>query len=60
MASFKLVERENWEVSFYCKDARGNNKKIKKRGFRTKKDASDYATNYINCLLYTSPSPRDS
>ncbi|WP_311695729.1 tyrosine-type recombinase/integrase [Sneathia sanguinegens] len=47
MASFKLVERENWEVSFYCKDARGNNKKIKKRGFRTKKDASDYATNYI-------------
>lgn len=37
MASFKLVERENWEVSFYCKDARGNNKKIKKRGFRTKK-----------------------
>lgn len=47
MASFKLVERENWEVSFYCKDARGNNKKIKKRGFRTKKDASDYATNYV-------------
>lgn len=47
MASFKLVERENWEVSFYCKDSRGNNKKIKKRGFRTKKDASDYATNYV-------------
>jgi hypothetical protein len=47
MASFKLVERENWEVSFYCKDARGNNNKIKKRGFRTKKDASDYATNYV-------------
>lgn len=47
MASFKLIERENWEVSFYCKDSRGNNKKIKKRGFRTKKDASDYATSYV-------------
>lgn len=47
MASFKLVERENWEVNFYCKDGRGNNKKIKKRGFRTKKEASDYAVNYI-------------
>lgn len=47
MASFKMIEKGNWEVSFYCKQYNGENKKIKKRGFKTKKEASDYATNYI-------------
>lgn len=48
MASFKMVEKGNWEVSFYCKQYSGENKKIKKRGFKTKKEASDYANRYIN------------
>lgn len=47
MASFKQIEKNNWEVSFYCKQYDGTNKKIKKRGFRTKKEANDYATNYV-------------
>ena len=42
-----MIEKGNWEVSFYCKQYNGENKKIKKRGFKTKKEASDYATNYI-------------
>lgn len=47
MASFKMIEKGNWEVSFYCKQYNGENKKIKKRGFATKKKASEYANNYI-------------
>ncbi|WP_288771567.1 site-specific integrase [uncultured Sneathia sp.] len=47
MASLKMIEKGNWEVSFYCKQYNGENKKIKKRGFLTKKEASEYATNYI-------------
>lgn len=47
MASFKMIEKGNWEVSFYCKQYNGENKKIKKRGFTTKKKASEYANNYI-------------
>lgn len=47
MASFKMIEKGNWEVSFYCKQYNGENKKIKKRGFSTKKVASEYANNYI-------------
>ena len=48
MASFKMVEKGNWEVSFYCKQYSGENKKIKKRGFKTKKEASEYSNRYIN------------
>lgn len=42
-----MIEKGNWEVSFYCKQYNGENKKIKKRGFATKKKASEYANNYI-------------
>jgi len=42
-----MIEKGNWEVSFYCKQYNGENKKIKKRGFTTKKEASDFANNYI-------------
>ncbi|AKC95449.1 hypothetical protein VC03_02700 [Sneathia vaginalis] len=48
MASFKMIEKGNWEVSFYCKQYNGENKKIKKRGFKTKKEASEYSNRYIN------------
>lgn len=47
MASLKMIEKGNWEVSFYCKQYNGENKKIKKRGFKTKKEANDFANNYI-------------
>ncbi|WP_288862962.1 Arm DNA-binding domain-containing protein [uncultured Sneathia sp.] len=47
MASLKMIEKGNWEVSFYCKQYNGENKKIKKRGFKTKKEASEYANRYI-------------
>ena len=47
MASLKMIEKGNWEVSFYCKQYNGENKKIKKRGFKTKKEASEYAINYV-------------
>lgn len=48
MASFKQIEKYNWEVTFYCKQYDGTNKKIRKRGFRTKKEASEYVSSYIS------------
>lgn len=47
MASFKKICVDNWQVSFYCKDYLGNNKKYKKSGFKTKKEASDYSAEFI-------------
>lgn len=47
MASFKKIGVDNWQVSFYCKDYLGNNKKYKKSGFKTKKEASDYSVEFI-------------
>lgn len=47
MASFKKISADNWQVSFYCKDYLGNNKKYKKSGFKTKKEASDYSVEFI-------------
>ena len=47
MASFKQLEKDNWQVKFYCKDYQGNNKQHKKQGFRTKKEALLYANNYV-------------
>lgn len=48
MASFKLIEKGNWRVRFYCKDFKGVSKQYKKQGFKTKKEALIYANNYIN------------
>lgn len=48
MASFKKLENGKWQVSFYCKNYLGENKKYKKGGFDTKKDAKEYADNFIN------------
>lgn len=47
MASFKKLGTDNWQVSFYCKDYLGNNKKYKKSGFRTKSLANEYANDFI-------------
>ena len=63
MPAYKDSKTGTWFVKFYCKDWTGENKQIKKRGFATKREALDYERNYKirqeNCLLYTSPSPRD-
>ncbi|WP_064612478.1 site-specific integrase [Streptobacillus moniliformis] len=48
MASFKELSKGNWQVSFYCKNYLGENKKHKKTGFRTKKEANDYMNEFIN------------
>ncbi|WP_067142202.1 tyrosine-type recombinase/integrase [Oceanivirga salmonicida] len=47
MASYKKLDNGKWQVSFYCKDYLGNNKKYKKTGFDTKKMAKEYADNFI-------------
>lgn len=47
MASYKQIDFQNWQVSFYCKDYYGVNKKIKKRGFKTKTEAREYYHTYI-------------
>lgn len=47
MASYKQIDFQNWQVSFYCKDYYGVNKKIKKRGFKTKTEAREYYNTYI-------------
>ncbi len=51
MASFKKLDNGKWQVSFYCKDYLGTNKKYKKMGFNTKREAKEYADNFI--ALYT-------
>lgn len=50
MASFKELSKGNWQVSFYCKDYLGKNKKYKKSGFKTKKEAKEYSDEFINKL----------
>lgn len=54
MASYKQIDHQNWEVSFYCKDYYGVNRKIKKRGFRTKGEAREFCNSYIAKTLGTS------
>lgn len=39
MAAYKDTERNTWYVAFYYRDWQGNNKKKKKRGFKTKREA---------------------
>ncbi len=47
MASFKKLDNGKWQVSFYCKDYLGTNKKYKKMGFDTKREAKEYSDNFI-------------
>lgn len=42
MAAYKDTERNTWYVAFYYRDWKGVNKKKKKRGFRTKKEALEW------------------
>lgn len=42
MAAYKDTERNTWYVVFYYRDWKGNNKKKKKRGFKTKREALDW------------------
>ena len=42
MATYKDTERNTWYVAFYYRDWQGNNKKKKKRGFKTKREALDW------------------
>lgn len=48
MASCQKLKNGKWSVSFYCKDYQGINKKYKKMGFNTKKEALNYANDFIN------------
>lgn len=42
MAAYKDTERNTWYVAFYYRDWQGNNKKKKKRGIKTKREALDW------------------
>jgi len=42
MAAYKDTERNTWYVAFYYRDWQGNNKKKKKRGFKTKREALEW------------------
>lgn len=42
MAAYKDTERNTWYVAFYYRDWKGVNRKKKKRGFRTKKEALEW------------------
>ena len=44
--AYKDSKTGTWFVKFYCKDWTGENKRIKKRGFGTKREALDYERNY--------------
>lgn len=46
MASYRMIDKNNWEVSFYCKNYLGENKKYKKSGFKTKKLAKEYSEEF--------------
>lgn len=42
MPAYKDKLSGKWYINFYAKDKKGNNKKYKKSGFNTKKDAIEY------------------
>lgn len=46
MPAYRDTETGKWFVKFYCKNWRGQNKQIKKRGFETKREALEYERNY--------------
>ena len=46
MAAYKDEERGTWYVSFYYEDWTGAKKRKVKRGFRTKKEALNFESEY--------------
>ncbi|MBQ3601166.1 MAG: site-specific integrase [Lachnospiraceae bacterium] len=46
MPAYKDADTGKWFVKFYCKNWKGENKQIKKRGFETKRAALEYERNY--------------
>lgn len=46
MAAYKDTERSTWYVAFYYRDWQGNNRKKKKRGFKTKRDALEWEQSF--------------
>ena len=50
MPAYKDNERGTWYCEFRCKEINGLTKKIKKRGFKTKKGAIEYERNFLTQL----------
>lgn len=46
MPAYKDNKTGTWFAKFYCKDWTGENKRIKKRGFATKREALDFERSY--------------
>jgi len=46
MPAYKDEVTGTWFVKFYCKNWKGENRQIKKRGFATKREAIDYERHY--------------
>ena len=46
MPAYKDNVTGKWYAKFYCKNWRGENKQIKKRGFDTKREALEYERHY--------------
>lgn len=46
MPAYKDPTTGTWFVKFYSKDWKGENRQVKKRGFRTKKEALDFERNF--------------
>ena len=46
MPSYKMKNGKGWYCSFYYKDFNGTNRRIKKEGFRTQKEAKNYEQTY--------------
>lgn len=55
MAAYKDTARGSWYVSFYFYDWTGTSKKKLKRGFKTKREASDWESRFrlqqLKCFI---------
>ncbi|WP_304341126.1 tyrosine-type recombinase/integrase [Metaclostridioides mangenotii] len=50
MPAYKDEQRKTWYVQFYYSDLSGEQKKKKKRGFKTRKEALDWERDFLNSL----------
>ena len=50
MPAYKDEERGTWYCEFRYKEVNGISKKKKKRGFKTKKEASEYERSFLSQL----------
>lgn len=46
MPAYKDKATDTWFVKFYSKDWKGENRQVKRRGFKTKKEALDFERNF--------------